>query len=85
MRLAERCLGQYPLVSTRLACITHAKAPAVIGYRPLPRSGVRIAALRGHGIRTIAGGTLPLAIFGAENYAYRLGLIGAISGGSWAA
>ena len=28
---------------------------------------------------TIARGTLPLAIFGPENYAYRLGLIGAPS------
>jgi hypothetical protein len=30
----------------------------------------------GNGILTIARGTLPLAIFGPENYAYRLGLIG---------
>src|SRR6185437_812732 len=33
----------------------------------------------GNGILTIARGTLPLAIFGSENYAYRLGLIGAPS------
>jgi len=33
----------------------------------------------GNGILTIARGTLPLAIFGPENYAYRLGLIGAPS------
>jgi hypothetical protein len=33
----------------------------------------------GNGILTIACGTLPLAIFGPENYAYRLGLIGAPS------
>jgi MFS family permease len=31
----------------------------------------------GNGILTIARGTLPLAIFGPENYGYRLGLIGA--------
>lgn len=33
----------------------------------------------GNGILTIARGTLPLAIFGPENYAYRLGLVGAPS------
>jgi hypothetical protein len=33
----------------------------------------------GNGILTIARETLPLAIFGPENYAYRLGLIGAPS------
>ena len=31
----------------------------------------------GNGILTIARGTLPLAMFGPENYGYRLGLIGA--------
>jgi len=31
----------------------------------------------GNGVITIARGTLPLAIFGPSNYAYRLGLIGA--------
>jgi hypothetical protein len=33
----------------------------------------------GNGILTIARGTPPLAVFGPENYAYRLGLIGAPS------
>ena len=33
----------------------------------------------GKGILTIARGTLPLAIFGSQNYAYRLGLLGAPS------
>jgi hypothetical protein len=33
----------------------------------------------GNGILTIARGTLALAIFGQENYGYRLGLIGAPS------
>ena len=31
----------------------------------------------GNGVLTIARGTLPLSIFGPQNYAYRLGLIGA--------
>ena len=33
----------------------------------------------GNGILTIARGTLPLALFGSKNYAYRLGLLGAPS------
>ena len=32
---------------------------------------------KGNGILTIARGTVPLAVFGPENYGYRLGLIGA--------
>jgi hypothetical protein len=31
----------------------------------------------GNGILTIARGTLPLAIFGPQNYGYRLGIVGA--------
>lgn len=49
-------------------------------------AGVRIIDLRhallhgaGNGLLTIARGTLPLAIFGPENYGYRLGLLGAPS------
>jgi hypothetical protein len=30
----------------------------------------------GGGVLTIARGTVPLAIFGAENYGYRLGVLG---------
>ena len=33
----------------------------------------------GNGILTIARGTLPLSIFGSQNFAYRLGLLGAPS------
>jgi MFS family permease len=48
----------------------------------LPRQGATAFALLhgvGNGILTIARGTVPLAISGPENYAYRLGLIGAPS------
>jgi hypothetical protein len=48
----------------------------------LPRQGATAFALLhgvGNGILTIARGTVPLAIFGPENYAYRLGLTGAPS------
>jgi hypothetical protein len=31
----------------------------------------------GNGVMTIARGTVPLAVFGPENYGYRLGLLGA--------
>lgn len=68
----------HPLVSTRLACITHP-----IGAAILALAGGGAASLfaifhgTGNGILTIARGTLPLAIFGPQNYGYRLGIIGA--------
>jgi hypothetical protein len=74
-------LGRFHLlVSTRLACVTHPIGACVIGFF----GGGAAAAFAllhgaGNGILTIARGTLPLAIFAPENYAYRLGLIGAPS------
>ncbi|KJC33864.1 membrane protein [Bradyrhizobium sp. LTSP885] len=70
----------HPLLSTRLACLTHPLGACVIGVV----GGGAAAAFAllhgaGNGILTIARGTLPLALFGPENYAYRLGLIGAPS------
>ncbi len=68
----------HPLVSTRLACVLHP-----IGAVILALAGGGAANLfailygAGNGILTIARGTLPLAIFGSQNYGYRLGLIGA--------
>ncbi len=68
----------HPLVSTRLACITHP-----IGAAILALAGGGAASLfavfhgTGNGILTIARGTLPLAIFGPKDYGYRLGIIGA--------
>jgi predicted MFS family arabinose efflux permease len=74
-------LGRFhPLVSTRLACITHPIGACVIGI--FGGGAAAVFALlhgAGNGILTIARGTLPLSIFGPENYAYRLGLIGAPS------
>jgi hypothetical protein len=66
----------HPIVSTRVACITHPIGACVGGG-----AAAVFALLHGasNGILTIARGTLPLAIFGLENYAYRLGLIGAPS------
>jgi hypothetical protein len=70
----------HPIISSRLACITHPIGALTIGMF----GGGAAAAFgflhgAGNGILTIARGTLPLAIFGPENYGYRLGLIGAPS------
>ncbi|MBN9603742.1 MAG: MFS transporter [Afipia felis] len=70
----------HPLVSTRLACVSHPIGACLIGF--LGGGGAALFALlhgAGNGILTIARGTLPLAIFGPENYGYRLGLLGAPS------
>jgi hypothetical protein len=70
----------HPLVSTRLACLTHPVGAAVIGvFGGGAAAAFALLHGAGNGILTIARGTLPLAIFGPENYAYRLGLIGAPS------
>jgi len=70
----------HPMLSARLACITHPIGACVIGIFG-GGAAVAFALLHGagNGILTIARGTLPLAVFGPENYAYRLGLIGAPS------
>ncbi len=68
----------HPLFSTKLACITHPIGAAILGLAG--GGAASVFALfhgAGNGILTIARGTLPLAIFGPENYGYRLGIIGA--------
>jgi MFS family permease len=68
----------HPLLSTRLACLTHPVGAAILAVAGGGASSVfAIFFGLGNGILTIARGTLPLAIFGPENYGYRLGLIGA--------
>jgi len=68
----------HPLVSTKLACITHPIGAAILGLAGGGAAGVfAIFHGSGNGILTIARGTLPLAIFGPQNYGYRLGIIGA--------
>jgi MFS family permease len=68
----------HPLLSTRLACLTHPIGAAILAVMGgAAASAFSIFFGLGNGILTIARGTLPLAIFGPKNYGYRLGLIGA--------
>jgi MFS family permease len=79
-RIAEAgLLSRYhPLISARLACLTHPLGAAVLAMASGGAFGAfAILHGAGNGILTIARGTLPLAIFGPVNYAYRLGLLGA--------
>ena len=70
----------HPLLSTRLACLTHPVGVAILAVAGGDAStAFAIFHGMGNGILTIARGTLPLAIFGPENYGYRLGLLGAPS------
>ncbi len=68
----------HPLVSARLSTLTHPIGAALLlaggGWLAMPFTLLHGA---GNGIFTIARGTVPLAVFGPENYGYRLGLIGA--------
>jgi predicted MFS family arabinose efflux permease len=68
----------HPLLSTRLACLTHPIGAAILALLGgAASSAFAIFFGLGNGILTIARGTLPLAIFGPKNYGYRLGIIGA--------
>jgi MFS family permease len=68
----------HPLLSTRLACITHPVGAAIVGIVGGPAASVfALFHGAGNGVLTIARGTLPLAIFGPKDYGYRLGIIGA--------
>jgi predicted MFS family arabinose efflux permease len=70
----------HPLLATRLACITHPLGAAL--FAAMGGGWAAVFAIfhgAGNGVLTIARGTLPLAIFGARDYGYRLGLLGAPS------
>src|SRR3984893_10796389 len=68
----------HPLLSTRLAWLTHPSGAAILAVAGgAASSAFAIFFGLGNGISTIARGTLPLAIFGPQNYGYRLGIIGA--------
>jgi predicted MFS family arabinose efflux permease len=68
----------HPMVSARLSVVLHPIGAAVLGLFGAAVASVPFTILHGAGggILTIARGTVPLAIFGTENYGYRLGLLG---------
>jgi predicted MFS family arabinose efflux permease len=69
----------HPLLSARLSSALH---PLGAAFLMLGAPAVPLFALlhgAGNGILTIARGTVPLAIYGPENYGYRLGILGAPS------
>jgi predicted MFS family arabinose efflux permease len=68
----------HPLLSARLACLTHPLGAAIIAV--VGGGAATVFAIfhgSGNGVLTIARGTLPLAIFGPKDYGYRLGVLGA--------
>src|ERR1700744_179556 len=68
----------HPIVSARLACLMHPIGAAIVWLTGgAATSAFPVVHRAGNGVVTIARGTLPLAIFGPQNYGYRLGLIGA--------
>ena len=69
----------HPMVSARLSVALHPMAAAVLAFFGAAAASAPFTILHGagSGMLTIARGTVPLAIFGPENYGYRLGLLGA--------
>lgn len=69
----------HPLVSARLAMTTHPIGALVVAFSGGGFIAGAFAILHGlgNGIITIARGTVPLALYGPQNYGYRLGIIGA--------
>jgi hypothetical protein len=65
----------HPLITARLSTVTHPLGAGILlaggGWLAMPFTLLHGA---GNGILTIARGTVPLAVFGPENYGYRLGL-----------
>lgn len=71
----------HPLFSARLSVVLHPLGAGVLAMVGASGASGAFALLHGagSGILTIARGTVPLAVFGPENYGYRLGLLGAPS------
>ena len=71
----------HPMVSAKLSVALHpigAGILAIFGAGPASAPFTMLHGA-GSGILTIARGTVPLALFGPENYGHRLGLLGAPS------
>jgi hypothetical protein len=71
----------HPMISARLSVALHPIGAAVLSVFGVGAASAPFTVLHGagSGILTIARGTVPLAMFGPENYGYRLGLLGAPS------
>jgi MFS family permease len=69
----------HPMISARLSVALHPIGAAVLWFLGPVAASSLFALLHGagSGILTIARGTVPLAMFGPENYGYRLGVLGA--------
>jgi MFS family permease len=68
----------HPLLSTKLACLMHPIGAVIVALSGGAAASVfAVCHGAGNGVITISRGTLPLAIFGPDNFAYRLGIIGA--------
>jgi predicted MFS family arabinose efflux permease len=71
----------HPMVSARLSVALHPIGAGILAVFGAAAASAPFTVLHGagSGILTIARGTVPLAIFGPDNYGYRLGLLGAPS------
>jgi len=79
-RLVEASLFRkfHPLVTARLSTLAHPLGAGLLLFGgPWLAAPCSMLHGVGNGILTIARGTVPLAVFGPENYGYRLGLLGA--------
>ena len=77
--LAAQRLKFHPLATARIAVTLHPIGGVLLllmGGAPLTASVFALLHGAGNGMTTIARGTLPLAIFGADSYGHRQGLIG---------
>ena len=71
----------HPMISARLSVALHPIGASFVGLFGAGAAAAPFTVLHGagSGILTIARGTVPLAMFGAKDYGYRLGLLGAPS------
>ena len=66
----------HPLVSTRLALLTHPLGAVFLGAFGGPAASIfALLCGAGNGLLTISRGTLPLALFGPAGYGLRTGII----------
>lgn len=71
----------HPMISARLSVALHPIGAGILALFGAGAASSSFTVLHGagSGILTIARGTVPLAMFGPENYGHRLGLLGAPS------